>query len=437
MRILLLLVQYYPVRNPNVYRWSAIAEYWAQQGHEVHVLCTRRAGEPNEDVKNGIPVHRAGHATLLDWAYNLLGAKKRRGEIHATTLAKPGFLRRTLEKIVDLTWRNFYWPDGSCLWYFPGKKRALQLQKQYSFDAIISVSLPFTANLIASAIKKKYPDIHWLMDIEDPFAISEEFWVNNFKLYRKKNFRAERNALSLADSVSVTVSAAQRIYERVFPDIDLKQKIRVTPPVINTDMLVQTADFEIFTKGKIHIAYFGTFYETVRMPDAFLAIIAQLFQQFPDQQARLQIHFFGEIPAKAWVVFENDPSLRKNLQFHGLVTRETVAAAMQQTDFLLNIGNTTNYHLPSKSAEYLRSGKPIINICQNEEDTFAEFMCDYTLICNLSSQVSPHENARQLHLFLDENIGKSVPPEKITQMAQPYTLESIADAYFFLLSSKF
>lgn len=158
MRILLLLVQYYPVRNPNVYRWSAIAEYWVGQGHEVHVLCTKRAGEPNEDIKNNILVnilvHRVGHATLLDWAYNLLGAKKRRGEVHSNTPKKLGLLRQMLEKIVDLTWRNFYWPDGSCLWYFPGKKRVLQLQKEYNYDAIISVSLPFTANLIAMAVKK-------------------------------------------------------------------------------------------------------------------------------------------------------------------------------------------------------------------------------------------------------------------------------------------
>lgn len=432
MRILILLVQYYPVRNPNVYRWSAIAEYWVEQGHEVHVLCTRRAGEPDESIKNGIAVHRAGHATLLDWAYNFLRTKKRRGEVHSKTIEKPGLLRRVLEKIVDLTWRNFYWPDGSCLWYAPGKKRALQLQIKYSFDTIISVSLPFTANLIAKAVKKKYPHIHWLLDMEDPFSISEEFWVNNFKLYRQKNFRAEKKALELADSISVTVAAAKRIYEQIFPH--LNQKIQVTPPVINLEQSTEIADYEVFTKKKNHIAYFGTFYERVRMPDAFLAILYELFQQFPNQQARFQIHFFGEIPAKAWAIFENYPSLQAQLQFHGLVTRETVAAAMQQADFLLNIGNITNYHLPSKSAEYLRSGKPIINICQNPEDTFVDFMQDYPLIFNLLNHQDLSKNVLKLNQFLNENIGKRVPAEMIHHLVKPYTLEAIADAYFQLVA---
>lgn len=433
MRILLVLVQYYPIRNPNVYRWAAIGEYWTQQGHEVHVLCTLRAGEPKESIKNDIIIHRAGHATLLDWTYNLLGAKKRRGEVRLQTARKPTLGRHLLEKIVDLTWRNFYWPDGSCLWYFAGKKRALQLQKQYNFDAIISVSLPFTANLIAMAVKKKYPTIRWLMDIEDPFAISEEFWVNNFKLYRQKNFQAERKALENADAVSVTVETVRKIYEQTFPELNLTKKMRVTPPVINPTQSIQKPDLKLFAKDKIHIAYFGTFYEKVRMPDAFLAILSQLLQQFPDLQTCLQIHFFGEIPVKAWTVFEKYLSVSSQLQFHGLVAREVVAAAMKQADFLLNIGNTTNYHLPSKSAEYLQSGKPIINVCQNPEDTFAAFMRDYPLICNLSSQISPAENAASFHHFLKESTGKQVHVEVIEKLVQPYTLEAIANAYFQLL----
>jgi hypothetical protein len=433
MRILILLVQYYPVRNPNVYRWSAIAEHWVQQGHTIHVLCTRRRGEPDESVRNGIMIHRAGYATLLDWAYHVLKIQKRRGEVQLDAVEKTGFFRRFLEKIVDVTWRNFYWPDGSCLWYLPGKQRALQLQQAYHFDATVSVSLPFTANLIAQAVKKKYPAVRWLMDIEDPFAISEEFWVNNFKLYSRSNFRAEREALQLADAVSVTVAAAQRLYEQAFPKLNLQQKMRVVPPVINPHQTLQKIDFKDFIKQKIHLAYFGTFYETVRMPTAFLEIVAALFRQFPEQQWQLDIHFFGEIPQKAWAVFEKYAFLKPNLHFYGLVTRERVAAAMQETDFLLNIGNTTNYHLPSKSAEYLQSGKPIINICQNTEDTFADFMQNYSLICNLYASNDLTCNVVELNQFLKTHLGKQVSKEKIAQLVQPYTLETVADKYYHLL----
>lgn len=131
------------------------------------------------------------------------------------------------------------------------------------------------------------------------------------------------------------------------------------------------------------------------------------------------------------MIFEKYDLLKKNLYFHGLVTRETVASAMKESHFLLNIGNTTNYHLPSKSAEYLMSGKPIINICQNEEDTFQKFMQDYLLICNLHNGAA--NNSQTLNHFIQNNINKSVSTEIITQLIQPYTLESVANSYFKLL----
>ncbi|MBK7870918.1 MAG: hypothetical protein IPJ74_09640 [Saprospiraceae bacterium] len=306
----------------------------------------------------------------------------------------------------------------------------MQLQKLYSFDTIISVSLPFTANLIAAVIKKQFPDVKWIMDIEDPFAISEEFWVNNFKIYRKKNFRAEARLLGLADAVSVTVHSAKKAYLQYFPNINLEKKIKIIPPIINNFQHIEHPSLEFISKDKIHLAYFGTFYDNVRMPDAFLLLLRQLFIQFPDLKHQLQVHFFGEISTKAQIIFDQFYDVKENLIFHGLVARSIVAAAIQQTDFLINIGNTTNYHLPSKSAEYLSSGKPIINICQHPEDTFQDFMQDYPLICNLSVY---HKNwselSNQMDLFIRENQDKSMSPSLIQQLVQPYTTVNIADSY--------
>lgn len=435
MRILIILAQYYPMVNPNVYRWSAIAEHWVARGHEVHVLCTRRSGVADENELKGVQVHRAGHATLLDWAYNLLGSRQRRAEVDADKMQESGWLLRALEWLVDHTWRRFYWPDGSCLWYRPGKQRALALQRQFYFDAMISVSLPFTANRIAAAVKRKFTDVHWLMDIEDPFAFSEEFWVNNFRLYRRKNFRAEAQLLQLADAVSVTVQVAKDRYINCFPNLHLQHKISITPPIINTE---QTTDYQhlgTFFTPHTHLAYFGAFYERVRMPDAWLQLLQTLVEKFPDLKERLRIHFFGEISAKAKASFDRFPELRAHLVFHGLVSRETVADAIRQADFLINIGNTTSYHLPSKSAEYMMSGKPIINICQHPEDTFAAFMQDYPFICNLPvyNRNNWYDLAEQLAGFLQKK-DVQVPPGHIQRLIQPYTTAAIADAYFRRLS---
>jgi len=431
MRII--TVQYYPSLNPNVYRWSAIAEKWAQQGHDIHLLCTRHSAAEEEEVRNGVHIHRAGHATLLDWAYNLMNIRERRGEVQSSN-SKKSWSRQVLEKLVDWTWRTFYWPDGSCIWYMPAKRRALLLHKKHQFDAIISVSLPFTANLIAAALKKRFPTVQWLLDIEDPFSFSMEFWVNNVWLYKQLNFRAEARLLQLADNISVTVPSAKAYYQNYFPTLHLNNKIRVIPPLLNTDVKIEDQSIT-FSNDELHIAYFGTFYERVRTPDALLQILAFFLQQFPNYKGILKIHLFGAIPAKALSVFERYATLKNNLVFHGLVSRATVIAVMQQVDFLLNIGNTTAYHLPSKSAEYLQSGKPILNICQHPTDTFKDFMKDYPLILNIEmhDDYSLTQLANELDNFIRENKGKTVSEIVIEKLIAPYTLEKIAASYLQLL----
>ncbi len=436
MRILIILAQYYPVVNPNVYRWGAIAEHWAGEGHEVHILCTRRSGTPNETAFNGVYIHRAGHATLLDWVHNILRKRQRRHESDNQPPPPPSRGRLFLEKLTDWTWRKIYWPDGSCIWYLAGRKRALQLQQQYNFEAVISVTLPFTTNLIAMAIKKRHTKVIWLIDIEDPFAISDAFWVNNFKLYHRKNFRAEARTLRLADHISLTVETARNCYCKAFPDLPILEKMRVIPPMLNEARLEDTVRHFDFAQDKTHIAYFGTFYERVRTPCAWLEILQNLLRQEPVWQQRLQMHFFGEMPPKVRLVFDLFPELSEIIILHGLATRAEVKAAIDVTDFLLNIGNTTNYHLPSKSAEYILSGKPIINLCQHPDDTFKHFAQDYPLICHLFAydKNTMHTAPEQLSNFIKNHRGRRVEKSLLQQWQQQYAPATIAGAYWRLLT---
>ncbi|MBK9744729.1 MAG: hypothetical protein IPO94_18110 [Saprospiraceae bacterium] len=38
-------------------------------------------------------------------------------------------------------------------------------------------------------------------------------------------------------------------------------------------------------------------------------------------------------------------------------------------DALINVGNTTTYHLPSKIVDYLGANKPIVNLISNDDDS--------------------------------------------------------------------
>lgn len=431
MRILILNIQYYPIGNPNVYRWSAIAEYWAQLGHEVHVLCSKTGEAPIFETINGVNIHRAGHNTLLDWTYNVLRIKKRRG-IAGNSPSRPVATgRRFIEKLVDWTWRKIYWPDGSCLWYFPAVTKAIKLNKQEPFDAVISVGLPFTAHLAGKKLKKTFPGIKWHMDIEDPFAYSKEFFVNNSGLYNKINIRAEKKAFELADTISVTVARAKEKYTELFPGVSAK--ISLIPPLFN--LQVSQRMEELFSPGYIHLSYFGTFYQNVRPASPLLLIIKELTKTSSKTGLKLKFHFFGEINPNSWKDFEGFEEIFDCIEFHGLVSREKVASLIRQSGFLINIGNTTDYHLPSKSVDYLMSRKPIINLCLHENDTTKAFLKNYPLILNVACYRGPvsKEGINALASFIAEKNGIEADEKIIKTLGKPYHVDRIAEQYINLI----
>lgn len=432
MRILIITAQYYPSLTPNVYRWGAIAEYWAKEGHEVHILCTRHSAVPDDQQRKGVWVHRAGQNSLLDWIYNLMGQQQRRTQVGSKG-GNAGRLRRGMEWLVDHTWRNLYWPDGRCLWYRPGRRRALELVQAYNIEAVVSVGLPFTAHRIAQAAKHRFPNLRWLMDIEDPFSIATaDSRINNTFLYAGLNRRAEQYALQQADAVSVTVAAARSAYAAAFPAI--AGKLVVVPPVFSLPDKPK-ASFPFTPPDSWHLAYFGAFYHHIRTPDALLALLAATLDTHPEVMARLRVHFFGEIHPAFRPAFARYPELAPYLQQHGLVSRDTVAAAMQSVDGLINIGNRTTYHLPSKSVDYLMSGKPILNICYAEQDTFREFLSTYPLILHLqmeAEEVSPKQVAAFVH-FVEDQLGREAPAAHCRELAEPYMLDRIAERFLDLL----
>lgn len=449
MRLLIILAQYQPALNPNVYRWRAIATHWIAQGHEVHVLCTKRSGLPDETTLEGVQVHRAGQNSLLDWAYNLLRANRRRGEVGGDLPTRHGLLRKGLEKLVDFSWRSVYWPDGRCLWYGPGRRRALQLLKEHAFDGVISVGAPFTAHLIGLACKRSNPALKWLVDIEDPFAFVDAYFINNRWLYRRLNFRAEAAALEAAEAIAVTVDTAKEAYGYYFPGIE--SKITVVPPLFDPG-LVAASRFDAFDPRRVHLSYLGAFYSPIRTPDAALKLLDLLLERHPAFQKHLLIHFFGEIEYAVKGAFDRYPRLAPYLRLHGLVDREQVAAAMAQTTFLLNIGNTTTYNLPSKSADYLASGKPIIHISATSSgssrpatssgrttitdlptDPFTAFMADHPMLLCLNSETINPDAADALAKFMTDFQHRQLDAETLETLIKPYRTAQIAEAYRKLL----
>ncbi|HRI59616.1 MAG TPA: hypothetical protein PK228_07830, partial [Saprospiraceae bacterium] len=126
MKILIVTAWYHPFIHPRAHRWTALAEHWVSEGHEVHVLTARHRDCPDTSVVNGVRVRRVGFDSLKEAVYYYFGGKNPRGRVGAVP-QKPGWLTRLAGWVYNTFWKNIYFPDDACLWYFPAKKKTREI----------------------------------------------------------------------------------------------------------------------------------------------------------------------------------------------------------------------------------------------------------------------------------------------------------------------
>lgn len=372
MKILIISCLYTPSLTPRAFRWAAIAEHWAKEGHHVDVVCESAHTHAESEIINGVHVHRAGNS--------LFAVLRNKAGTHAKTGRLTGFdkfrgaLAALAKKASRYLWRKLYWPDYACFWYWPAAGKAKALQAANDYDVMYSSSIPFTGHLVALGIKNKYPHLRWIVDIGDPFCFSDGVTVNNFALYERLNISYERKIFSLAEAISVTTGATRERYGEIFPFA--ASKISIIPPLLSVDLATETGAPRILQKDdKIRLVFLGTLYKTIRDPGNLLKLFSKLLES--DMAERLELHFYGDMGSCPDCFVPYRDLLEKKIFLHGLVDRKSAAQAMKEADILINIGNDTAYQLPSKIVEYLATMKPVLNFAKTDQDSSTVFFRHY------------------------------------------------------------
>ncbi|MCC7246351.1 MAG: glycosyltransferase [Saprospiraceae bacterium] len=369
MRILIITAAYAPFIHPRAHRWTSIAEQWAAQGNEVQVVTTRRRDCADAELINDVMVHRTGFDSLASRLAHTFGRSPLRGGV-GEAVSKPGRMMRWFTALYQSVWKRLALPDDAAFWIQPALRKSLYLLENQHFDAVITVSLPFSGHVVGLRLKrhfsKKNQPVHWrwLADIGDPYSFQADAPGNsNFR--KKWKWKLEKHVLQNADVAVVTTAALTKEYARVFGH-NVTEKIRVIPPLYRPEPEVKSP----FPSGNhaLRLAWFGALYAPVRTPDAFLSVLAQL----TPWKGRLEVHFFGAVFPEFY-----ERLTQAGIQLHGLRSRAEVQAAMHDADVLLNIGNATSFQLPSKVVDYLATGRPVLNISMTEHDAFADFFRRY------------------------------------------------------------
>ena len=420
--LLVITFSYPPVLSPRAFRWGMLNAHFASNGWEVHVVTSWQPGLPSQETARGVHVHRAGW-TLADRLRSRLGRRTRAQPTGVKASKRDGLpLADTVRRYL---WRPFYWPDSSFLWYWPARRSAMALARALRPEAIVTVSPTFTAHLVGSAVRRRLAT-RWVLDIGDPFSLQQESPPNNRRLFARLNLATERRILELADRVCVTTDGTAARYAEAFPAA--AGKLRVIPPLAPAEDTPPGARTRLSHEGTIRLVYAGTLYKGLREPGFLLALLEALRARSPGR--KLELHLFGEMRAfddelRAW-----RERVGGGLELHGLVSRETVAAALDAADIIVNIGNNSRDQLPSKVVEYAATGRPILNVVRTPADTSAVFLRSYPDLLTLIDEggAPTHAQLDSAWAFIDKT-PRRLSRDTVDAWLRPYRLPAIAKAY--------
>lgn len=433
MRLLIVSNIYHPSLSPRAFRWTTLAEHWASRGHEVDVVCGWKPGLSEDEEVNGVRIRRVGRGITEALRARLLGGTGGSAESSAGAIApRRSGLRAVAKWVHDHTWKKLYWPDYACLWCFPATRACARLLSGRHYDAMISVSDPFTSQIVGMRLKRRMPSLRWIADIGDPFCYRDRTQTNNHRLYSGLNYAVERRIFRLADAISVTTGLTAARYRELFPES--AGKVRVIPPLVSLPVESDVPHQPLFASdGKIRLVFLGTLYKEIRNPRYLLRLFSRLLQA--DIGSRLELHMFGDIHDCGECFDECGSLMGDKIVLHGLVGREIAGHALREADVLVNIGNDTTYQLPSKVVEYASTGSRVLNLVKSAEDSSVEFFESYPAALTLvEGDHAPGQFDELLGFVRDPR--PRVEGQELERLLSGFAVEQIADGYIQLLVNR-
>lgn len=425
-RFLIVTPSYEPLTNPRAFRWSAIAKVWASQGALVDVVCCWTPGTDDREIRSGVRVIRVGGGI----SERIRGALRTPERAAVARQAAPSnsstamrMLRRLGRATHDTFWKSIYWPDYACLWIPAALHAARRALRRRRYDALITVSDPFSAHLVGVALKRSYPGLRWTMDLGDPFSFRTDTPANNLSLYASLNKRIERKLFARADVITVTSGATGEKYRELIPNA--AHKVTVIGPLATP--LESTATTVPTDKTKT-LVYVGTLYEKIRNPHFLLQLFSAALRM--DNCNYMSLHFYGSYDGCQRFFKSHANLIGKTVFLHGLVSHERALEALRRADVLVNIGNINPYQLPSKLAEYIALCKPIVHVNTAAQDASRELLDDHPNHLNLDA-VQGEPTDTQISEFVDfvARAPQEVNRATMRELLERISPESVAAAY--------
>ena len=362
LRILIVSVFFPPLNSIASLRPYSWAKYWAQQGHDVTVLTTKKQLAPVIDLT----LSDAGYRVIEVPNIHLVDSLKANYTEPSSASKKTSLISRLIDsckgyaqKIRQKTgiFSAVCMPDFTDLWIKPAFDRA---KMEGPWDLVVSTSGPYAVHFVGHRLKKSGLTKQWIADYRDKWSDNHIFpGMFPFNVLEKI---LERRLMKMADLITtVSEPYAQSLLNKYGP------KVHTIENGFDPQDLECLPQASIFPSDqKFRIVYTGTLYPINQNPAPLFQAIRSIQDDvnLPTQSKNIEVIFVGppmkhiEEMASAWGVLPW-------VSFKGFVNRHEALAMQRDADALLFLPWNVPSHdgvLTGKFFEYLYSGTPIMAV---------------------------------------------------------------------------
>ena len=261
--------------------------------------------------------------------------------------------------------------------------------------------------------KKNHPGVRWVAYTVDLYSIPERIRPLGYSLQAL----SEKEQITLQGADSVLLS--EEIYTN-HPEIVKRLKVVDILPYVIPEREEIDIETKLLNRNNINCVFAGSFYRDLRNPECML----DMFGKLKDDHIKLHLFSTG-----CDEVVEKYALKCSSIISHGRISYEEIQKVYFHANVLVNIGNANSDFIPSKTFEYIATGKPIVNFYYgNEPDAVLN---RYSLAFHIHNG-EPQGDCLKLEKFLLNNKSAEMPREKIERLYPENTIGFVEN----LLKSK-
>ncbi len=344
-----LILSYYfpPMNGPATFHPVSFQRYLPLYGIDAHVLTSAYYGDENMDPSLG---RFPNTSYVPSWGPASFWNALSMGE-------------------TKIQYRFGLYEHGFLPWLPLAYNHACRWIRENRCTSIVSSSPPISSHLLAYRLKKKFPSLRWVADLQDPLVGNPFRKSTGF--IGKWEEKAEHNIFSTADAISANTDTVRALWAEKYPA--WAHKFFVVWNGFDPGESVGPLNFP--TRARPILAHVGALYGG-RLPGPLFDSVYRLSRDGRIKASDFLLDFTGPANFEALADQRSVHALieegwvRANNQY---ISRMEALRITSEADMLLLLDLTyphnTKLQVPSKIYDYIRVGRPILAFTPEKSPT--------------------------------------------------------------------